>query len=87
MGISRTCVNKWLARYVAEGEAGLEDRSSRPHTSPTRTSEVVEEQIVELRQRERCGPDRIGAELGVPARTVSRVLPVARCPGCAYWTR
>ena len=34
----------------------------------------VEQRIVELRTRERRGPDWIGAELGVPARTVSRVL-------------
>ncbi|PRY48377.1 integrase-like protein [Geodermatophilus tzadiensis] len=34
----------------------------------------VEDQIVELRTRERRGPAWIGAELDVPARTVSRVL-------------
>jgi transposase InsO family protein len=74
MGISRQCVKKWLDRYDAEGEAGLEDRSSRPHLSPTRTAEQVEAQIIALRRRERRGPDWIGAELKVPARTVSRVL-------------
>ena len=35
MGISRKCVKTWLDRYAAEGEAGLQDRSSRPHTTPT----------------------------------------------------
>ncbi len=74
MGISRTCVRTWITRYAAEGEAGLVDRSSRPHTSPTRTPIEVEDRIVELRGRERRGPAWIGAELGVPARTVSRVL-------------
>ena len=74
MGISRKCVRTWIARYAAEGEAGLADRSSRPHTSPTRTPVEVEDRIVELRGRERKGPDWLGAELGVPARTVSRVL-------------
>jgi transposase InsO family protein len=74
MGISRKCVRTWLSRYEAEGEAGLDDRSSRPHTSPKRTPAAVEDRIVELRDRERRGPDWIGAELGVPARTVSRVL-------------
>ena len=38
MGISRQCVKKWIDRYAAEGEAGLHDRSSRPHTCPRRTS-------------------------------------------------
>lgn len=74
MGISRKCVRTWISRYEAEGEAGLVDRSSRPHTSPTKTPGGVEERIVELRRRERRGPSWIGAELGVPARTVSRVL-------------
>jgi transposase InsO family protein len=74
MGLSRKCVRTWICRYEAEGEAGLADRSSRPHTSPTRTPPEVEDRIIELRTRERRGPDRIGAELGVPAGTVSRVL-------------
>lgn len=74
MGISRKCVKKWLDRYAAEGEDGLHDRSSRPHRCPRRTSSEVEQRIVELRRRERRGPDWLGAELGVPTRTVSRVI-------------
>ena len=74
MGISRKCVKKWIDRHAAEGEAGLADRSSRPRSCPNRTSTEVETQIVKLRHRERRGPDWLGAELGVPARTVSRVL-------------
>jgi len=74
MGISRQCVKKWIDRHRVEGEAGLTDRSSRPRSCPSRTSTEVETQIVELRLRERRGPDWLGAELGVPARTVSRVL-------------
>ena len=80
MGVSRRCVMKWLDRYAAEGEAGLHDRSSRPHSCPRRTSAEVEQRIVETRRRERRGPDWIGAELGVPARTVSRVLARHRMP-------
>jgi transposase InsO family protein len=74
MGVSRQCVSHWVRRYLAEGEDGLHDRSSRPHTSPTRTSPRVETAGVELRTQQRRGPDWIGAELGVPARTVSRIL-------------
>jgi transposase InsO family protein len=74
MGISRKCVKKWLDRYAAEGESGLHDRSSRPHSMPRRTPVVLEQRILELRRRQRRGPDWLGAELGVPARTVSRVL-------------
>jgi transposase InsO family protein len=74
MGLSRKCVRTWITRFEDEGEAGLVDRSSRPHTSPRRTTAEVEERIVALRSAERRGPAWIGAELGVPARTVSRVL-------------
>ena len=74
MGISRGCVAKWIARYLAEGEDGLQDRSSRPYSCPRRTSGEVEERVVALRRLQRRGPDHLSDELGVPARTVSRVL-------------
>ena len=83
MGVSRKCVKTWIDRYAAEGEAGLRDRSSRPHRMPTRTSMEVESWIVELRRRERRGPAWLGAELGVPARTVSRVLARRHIPKLA----
>jgi transposase InsO family protein len=74
MGISRKCVKTWLDRFTSEGEAGLNDRSSRPHSMPTRTAPGIEAAIVRLRASERIGPDEIGHRLDVPARTVSRVL-------------
>ena len=74
MGVSRKCVKTWLDRFAVDGEAGLVDRSSRPHRTPTRTPAHLEQRIIELRRRERRGPDWIGAELRVPPRTVSRVL-------------
>jgi transposase InsO family protein len=74
MGISRQCAHRWVARYDAEGDAGLVDRSSRPHRSPNRTSDDVERIVVEARRRLRVGPDRLSDELGVPARTISRIL-------------
>ena len=74
MGVSRKCVRTWLDRFAVEGEAGLHDRSSRPHSTPTRTDAATEAAIVELRATERMGPDELGARLGVAARTVSRVL-------------
>ena len=74
MGISRRCVHKWINRFDIEGRDGLQDRSSRPRTMPTRTPGPVESAILAARVAQRCGPDGIGAQLGVPARTVSRVL-------------
>ena len=83
MGVSRKCVRTWIDRYTAEGERGLQDRSSRPHRSPRRTAPEVEERIVELRQQARRGPDRLAAELGVAPRTVSRVLARRGAPRLA----
>ncbi len=74
MGISRQCAHRWLARFGAEGDAGLVDRTSRPHTSPHRTPVEVEQRVLEARRRLRVGPDRLADELGVPARTISRIL-------------
>jgi transposase InsO family protein len=74
MGVSRQCAHRWLARYDAEGEAGLHDRSSRPHHSPTRTSAEIERQVLEARRVHRRGPDWLAPELGIPARTITRIL-------------
>lgn len=80
MGVSRKCVKTWIDRYAAEGESGLRDRSSRPHTMPTRTAPEVENRILAARRTDRQGQDRIGPAVGVPARTVSRVLRRHRVP-------
>jgi len=74
MGISRQCAHRWLARFDAEGDAGLEDRSSRPLSSPTRTPAPVEERVIAARRELRVGPDRLADATGVPARTISRIL-------------
>jgi transposase InsO family protein len=74
MGVSRQCAHRWVARCDAHGEAGLHDRGSRPHRLPTRTPACVEERVLGLRRALRGGQDWLGPELGVPARTVSRIL-------------
>jgi transposase InsO family protein len=74
MGISRKCVKYWLDRYEAEGEAGLETRSSRPHSMPAKTAPEVEEKVLAARAEHRDGPDVLAPKVGVPARTVSRIL-------------
>ena len=74
LGVSRQCAHRWVARFRAEGEAGLRERSSRPLRQPGRTPVAVEEAVVALRAQERRGQDWIGAELAVPARTVSAIL-------------
>ena len=74
MGVSRKCVKTWVDRYDAQGEAGLEDRSSRPHSSPSQTSPERERAVLQVRAVERVGRDEVAAQTGVPARTVSRIL-------------
>ena len=74
LGISRQCAHRWVARYRAAGDAGLQDRSSRPRTCPRRTPVEVEQRVLQLRRDQRRGQDWIGAEVGVPARTVSAIL-------------
>jgi transposase InsO family protein len=49
-GVSRRWVQVLVARYLAEGEAAFEPRSRRPHASPQRTSQAVEDAIVALRK-------------------------------------
>src|SRR5262245_30722134 len=74
LGISRATGYKWLRRHRAEGPAGLEDRSSRPHRSPRRLDVGVEARIVGLRAETGYGPHRLGPVLGLPRSTVYRVL-------------
>lgn len=83
LGVSRTCVDKWVARYRAEGEAGLHDRSSRPHRCPRRTPADTEERVLQARRELRAGPDRISEATGVPARTVTRILTRHHVPRLA----
>jgi transposase InsO family protein len=68
----RTCA-KWVARYRADGEAGLLDRSSAPQRIPHRTSaERVE--VIELLRRLRMTSAEIAECLGMALSTVSAVL-------------
>ena len=83
LGISRQCAHRWVSRYRAEGQRGLHDRSARPQRSPRRTSAELEARVLELRRGRRCGPDGIGAELGMPPRTVSAILMRQRVPRLA----
>jgi len=70
-GVSRRTGYKWLARFKAEGAAGLVDRSSRPHRSP-RACSVAEVQRFEQRRRQRAPLWRIAREGGRSLATLSR---------------
>lgn len=73
MGVTGKTVGKWVARFEAEGPAGLVDRSSRPHCLYRPTPEATAERIEALR-RQRCTGKQIARETGVSPATVSRVL-------------
>lgn len=49
--ISRECGYKWLRRYQEEGSKGLEEKSRRPHSSPSKTSSGIEHTILEIRAK------------------------------------
>lgn len=72
-GVCPRTVRKWVERFRAEGLAGLQDRSSRPHRlrKPTPVETV---QKIETLRRQRMTGQQIAEETGVSAATVSRVL-------------
>ena len=60
---------KWARRYVELGDAGMADRSSRPHSHP-----YLVKKIVHLRIRKRFGPVQIAGRLEMSRSTVHAVL-------------
>jgi len=71
--VSTRTVSKWVARYRAEGEAGLADRPSSARSVPHRTSEDRVEAIATLRRVRMTGAE-IAECLRMPLSTVSAVL-------------
>jgi transposase InsO family protein len=72
-GVSVRTARKWLARWRAEGEAGLLDRSSAPRRRPTRLPADRLEAVEALR-RLRMTAAEIAEVLGMALSTVSRWL-------------
>lgn len=65
----------WSRR--SRSQTGMQDRSSRPHRSPHRTSDEMKRKIVALRWQQRLGPVQIAAAIRLASSTVYAVL--ARC--------
>ena len=72
-GITDRTARRWLARWRAEGPAGLLDRSSAPHRIPHKTPPERVEAIVRLR-RLRMTAGQIAIALSMALSTVSAVL-------------
>ena len=81
-GVCEDTARKWRNRYVAQGEAGLFDRSSRPHRSPKALSAGSAATIVKMRRSRYIMAD-IAKQTGCSQSTVSRICArenVSRLP-------
>jgi transposase InsO family protein len=76
-GVDVKTVNKWVARFVAEGPAGLADRSSRPSRLREPTPPETVERIIALRRQRFIGR-QIAGQTKVSPATVSRILRAAK---------
>jgi len=84
VGVHRSTLHRWSARYLLEGINGLADGSHRPTSSPRQVATAVEVAVAEMRREHpRWGAKRIRMELlrrpvegeAVPAeRTIVRIL-------------
>jgi len=77
---------KWLRRYQAAGQDGLQDRSRRPYRSPARTKEAIEQEVIRLRAESRnCwGGRKLARQLtnhGGPQLAPSTVTAILRRHG------
>ena len=70
--VSWPTVKRWADRHRA-GES-MQDRSSRPHHSPNKTSPKVTRRCIQLRLRLREGPVQLACRLGIAPSTVHRIL-------------
>ena len=79
-GISRQAFYRWKRRFDTHGEAGLWDRSTRPHRSPRALSPDIVSKILYLRQHYHFGPGRIAEylkrfhQVAVAVSSVHRIL-------------
>lgn len=72
-GVSERTARKWLARWRAEGAAGLVDRSSAPRRVHNRIDPRTEQAICALRKVRLSGP-QLAELLELPLSTVGAVL-------------
>ena len=68
-----TVARRWPC-WLAEGEAGVVYRSSRPRRCPRRTDAKLEERVCRLRRSTRRGPVYLRARAGLLASMVWRIL-------------
>ncbi|ETH98921.1 transposase, IS481 family, partial [Bordetella pertussis STO1-CHOM-0012] len=84
-GVTAPTVRKWLGRFLAQGQAGLADASSRPTVSPRAIAPAKALAIVELR-RKRLTQARIAQPGRVSQHRQPRPGP-RRSVALAAWSR
>ena len=82
-GVSESWLFKLLRRYRLEGPAGLEPRSRRPKTSPTRIADLYEDEIVRWHKELKdlgvdAGAETIHFHMSTPGRNVPSVSTIQR---------
>ena len=58
-GVSRKTIYKFLSRWRADPSEPLKDHSRRPHRSPLRSEQSLEEAVLALRDEHRWGARKI----------------------------
>src|SRR3954447_3252740 len=80
LSVAPATAHRWKQRWLMAGESDRSsgrwacDRSSRPHSSPTRTPAAVEELVLVDRARTGHGPRLIAGRTGVAHSTVWTIL-------------
>jgi len=85
--VSAPTAARWVKRYVELGEAGMQDRSSRPLSCPHRSAARTEHRVVGLRTSKRWGPARIAYHRHLNISTVHRILHRYHCPPLRFTDR
>ncbi|SUV88184.1 transposase [Bordetella pertussis] len=85
-GVTAPTVRKWLGRFLAQGQAGLADASSRPTVSPRAIAPAKALAIVELR-RKRLTQARIAQALACQPAPSAASWPAPVCRTWPTWSR
>ncbi|XNU13764.1 IS481 family transposase [Bordetella pertussis] len=85
-GVTAPTVRKWLGRFLAQGQAGLADASSRPTVSPRAIAPAKALAIVELR-RKRLTQARIAQRWACQPAPSAASWPAPVCRTWPTWSR
>ncbi|ETH38754.1 transposase, IS481 family [Bordetella pertussis H918] len=85
-GVTAPTVRKWLGRFLAQGQAGLADASSRPTVSPRAIAPAKALAIVELR-RKRLTQARIARRWACQPAPSAASWPAPVCRTWPTWSR